>query len=325
MLKPDSTLARQLSADGPMLLWRVGPDGRREGLAISTEMCVKSTCPCRGIVVRGWRAGDDLVGACIGDGRVTLARKSEGGARDDGVLCASVDVDTREVAHVNGAPFSQDWALEWLNAELDDELFELLRARFAAGKAHRPAAIDWRKEDWSWWKPGLDVAWQDVHPDEEEFELEAGGAAYALTDFYCVEPGCGCEEINIFVARLEPGEGDVTSVGVVALNPTYPAAALFQAHGRDRETLKQVWAAFVAEEPIDGLLIRRREVMRAHAAEIHRLFAIKRAPANRNDPCPCGSGLKYKKCCLGKSSSNSGKAEAPAPSETRHRDARPKE
>ncbi|HHU60567.1 MAG TPA: hypothetical protein GXZ55_01230 [Natronincola sp.] len=19
---------------------------------------------------------------------------------------------------------------------------------------------------------------------------------------------------------------------------------------------------------------------------------------NRNDPCPCGSGLKYKKCCL---------------------------
>ena len=23
----------------------------------------------------------------------------------------------------------------------------------------------------------------------------------------------------------------------------------------------------------------------------------------RNDPCPCGSGLKYKKCCLGKSPS----------------------
>ena len=21
-------------------------------------------------------------------------------------------------------------------------------------------------------------------------------------------------------------------------------------------------------------------------------------PAGRNDPCPCGSGLKYKKCCL---------------------------
>lgn len=26
----------------------------------------------------------------------------------------------------------------------------------------------------------------------------------------------------------------------------------------------------------------------------------KRVKVNRNDPCPCGSGLKYKKCCLGK-------------------------
>lgn len=26
----------------------------------------------------------------------------------------------------------------------------------------------------------------------------------------------------------------------------------------------------------------------------------KRAAAGRNDPCPCGSGRKYKKCCLNK-------------------------
>jgi methionyl aminopeptidase len=26
----------------------------------------------------------------------------------------------------------------------------------------------------------------------------------------------------------------------------------------------------------------------------------KQAKVNRNDPCPCGSGIKYKKCCLGK-------------------------
>ena len=24
---------------------------------------------------------------------------------------------------------------------------------------------------------------------------------------------------------------------------------------------------------------------------------------NRNDPCPCGSGLKYKKCCMNKMTS----------------------
>ncbi|WP_369523736.1 SEC-C metal-binding domain-containing protein [Novacetimonas hansenii] len=43
---------------------------------------------------------------------------------------------------------------------------------------------------------------------------------------------------------------------------------------------------------------------RAYAAKAHLNPVRKRlagAPARkvgRNDPCPCGSGLKYKKCCL---------------------------
>ncbi|MEX1330004.1 MAG: SEC-C metal-binding domain-containing protein, partial [Desulfobacterales bacterium] len=28
---------------------------------------------------------------------------------------------------------------------------------------------------------------------------------------------------------------------------------------------------------------------------------MKTVKVGRNDPCPCGSGLKHKKCCLGKS------------------------
>ena len=33
------------------------------------------------------------------------------------------------------------------------------------------------------------------------------------------------------------------------------------------------------------------------------LFRGKEARVGRNDPCPCGSGIKYKKCCLGKDAS----------------------
>ncbi|BEP30313.1 SEC-C metal-binding domain-containing protein [Helicovermis profundi] len=29
-------------------------------------------------------------------------------------------------------------------------------------------------------------------------------------------------------------------------------------------------------------------------------FSVKKNKIGRNDPCPCGSGKKYKKCCLGK-------------------------
>jgi hypothetical protein len=31
-----------------------------------------------------------------------------------------------------------------------------------------------------------------------------------------------------------------------------------------------------------------------------RPFRAASKPIGRNDPCPCGSGLKYKKCCLGR-------------------------
>lgn len=30
---------------------------------------------------------------------------------------------------------------------------------------------------------------------------------------------------------------------------------------------------------------------------------LKKERVERNDPCPCGSGLKYKKCCEGKGNS----------------------
>jgi len=39
----------------------------------------------------------------------------------------------------------------------------------------------------------------------------------------------------------------------------------------------------------------------------------------RNDPCPCGSGRKYKKCCLQKD--NADGAEAGAVAQQYHRDA----
>lgn len=41
-------------------------------------------------------------------------------------------------------------------------------------------------------------------------------------------------------------------------------------------------------------------------------FTVQVAPtAGRNDPCPCGSGNKYKKCCLRASAANSAPSRQP--------------
>ncbi|MBW1945743.1 MAG: SEC-C domain-containing protein [Deltaproteobacteria bacterium] len=44
----------------------------------------------------------------------------------------------------------------------------------------------------------------------------------------------------------------------------------------------------------------RREASKKQTPSEKALSAQATSKPGRNDPCPCGSGLKYKKCCLGK-------------------------
>jgi uncharacterized protein len=56
----------------------------------------------------------------------------------------------------------------------------------------------------------------------------------------------------------------------------------------------------------DGVDATERERLGSHVAEIHAYWQSKRQVVHatpkvgRNDPCPCGSGKKHKKCCLAK-------------------------
>jgi uncharacterized protein len=60
---------------------------------------------------------------------------------------------------------------------------------------------------------------------------------------------------------------------------------------------------------VDGWLERHRRELRDHVRRMWDHWAPKRRASaealrargqiGRNDPCPCGSGKKYKKCCLG--------------------------
>jgi uncharacterized protein YecA (UPF0149 family) len=72
-----------------------------------------------------------------------------------------------------------------------------------------------------------------------------------------------CEENNwIFIGGLEPGKEEDISEVEYMLNP----------------------AAFNGKEPNmnhDNFTVKKTELQ-----------------IGRNDACPCGSGLKYKKCCM---------------------------
>jgi uncharacterized protein len=58
----------------------------------------------------------------------------------------------------------------------------------------------------------------------------------------------------------------------------------------------------------DGASAGERERLGSYVAELHAYWQSKRQVVHttpkvgRNDPCPCGSGKKHKKCCLAKQS-----------------------
>jgi SWIM/SEC-C metal-binding protein len=78
-----------------------------------------------------------------------------------------------------------------------------------------------------------------------------------------------------------------------------PAAARVKTHRRAEEIIalcdKHGWKVIVGIEPDKP----------EDVSDVERLLAPPKTATGkpdvgRNDPCPCGSGLKFKKCCLNK-------------------------
>lgn len=179
---------------------------------------------------------------------------------------------------------SESWAVEWFRRECDAQMLASLRAQFdAARRATSSPPFDWRTAAWDGWVPGRDVAWRDFHPDDgEASDVVVDEKTYVLGDTYCVEPGCTCEEIQIIVWLEDADDG--------------------------RLLLQRIWKAWCDAHPVVALLLARQSQVRKLAPEFQALMARRSAkpasPVSKakavglNKPCPCGSGKKFKKCCM---------------------------
>ncbi|MBC7238419.1 MAG: SEC-C domain-containing protein, partial [Chloroflexi bacterium] len=76
------------------------------------------------------------------------------------------------------------------------------------------------------------------------------------------------------------------------------AFAMFQEMRQriEENTVKYIFWVQISGEPRQGLTARRRStpVSTSHTNSDQPL----KKKVGRNDPCPCGSGKKYKKCCM---------------------------
>jgi hypothetical protein len=208
----------------------------------------------------------------------------------------------------DGAPKYQDAAaLTWLRAELSDgPLLDRLRRRFRLDKNLAVEPPPPRAFAWNRWKPGDRVGWEEVFPETTRMEpVVWAGRTFRVQEWYCANPDCDCHDVELLVSE-SLSDGKERSLGRLKAN--FRDVILLELSSKEEHAavpLAEVWAAIKIGQDVARYFDRRHLAIQA-AAGVWRSQSRPTAPlptrsnAPRNAPCPCGSGLKYKRCCLGK-------------------------
>lgn len=127
---------------------------------------------------------------------------------------------------------------------------------------------------------------------------------YFVDDQYCINPNCQCNEVILSFIDIIPDK-EKQEVQFVLRVPFVSGNYELKYSGSiTEEEIKQVFDHFKEHTNDElGLLKRRYAKMKEFGKERNERKKQKELPkiagitVGRNDPCPCGSGKKYKKCC----------------------------
>jgi hypothetical protein len=281
--------------EAPLVFWRERA-GRREGLACQVTFCSVAGCECHSAQIDGYQVGERLLQ------RTPRAKPAPP------AVSVLVDIETGQVEPAGAGASASAPLVKWLRQALDAEALADLRARRARHQqtllddAEAEVAKTWRDHDWSGWNERTPVPWSMVAGGVEPDEYTVDREAFVAVDLYCIDPECTCRDISVDFELLEGEKLDV--LGTVFVDADSGEVVGTSNKPGKRRALERLWAAFEKRRP-PALLQQRWQQMREIGPQICKLLAQARTvtrdqDVGRNDPCPCGSGKKYKKCCLGR-------------------------
>ncbi|MEF8698424.1 MAG: SEC-C metal-binding domain-containing protein [Candidatus Accumulibacter sp. UW20] len=303
-------------------------------LWIWVHTCPEPRCACRNAVVLAsaesaevLRRQSEAVRAALkaGESYVAVA------ARFEGLIAFILDMDSVLVSDLKGeplTPLAMHPQVAAVVARMHGDVLDAIARLWYVGKGYpdqrelvlRSPTVtisDWRRGDmvaydniFRWVRK--DVYFVEEEPDEpfEAFEM------------YCVTPECTCGEVYVVFARRDVedlsgrvGIVEVSFSGTAVCKPGVGQEALFdRLWGAYRRRHPAYLARFAARTADMKHIGSRIPVLRA-AAQLKQLQAgfqrhqphtstpviqVRAAPrVGRNDPCACGSGKKFKKCCGG--------------------------
>ncbi len=159
---------------------------------------------------------------------------------------------------------------------------------------------------------GQMIGFVDVFPCGLALYFELRNETWAVDEQYCVQPGCKCKETILSFLKLLDASGKKTSVigdtPAIRYNyRTHEARPVARGPAGSPSPDALLAALMPAQANVDAQLERRHLIMQALYARHYveqtksRMESLSTVPlrkVGRNEPCPCGSGRKYKHCCL---------------------------
>ena len=150
---------------------------------------------------------------------------------------------------------------------------------------------------------GLMSGYNDVLPYADRLYVTLAHKKYLIYDQYCIKPNCSCSNVNLGVLSLDEVSRNAEEISCV--NVSYKKREWSKVD--DGQLVMELDAMRPAMEKqlpqfYDILCKRHLRLKTIYAFSKKKHFAAEQPlvipQVGRNDPCPCGSGKKSKKCCL---------------------------
>lgn len=152
-------------------------------------------------------------------------------------------------------------------------------------------------------REGFVIGYHEILPFAEAWSYEDDVNYYLILDQYCLDPDCPCTEVVLVVVPWVNDEMKRDDEMIVRFDYQKKSWELQDSPFNKQYHLDSLFPEIMKSIPdLIRQLKKRHEILKTiynrYKKEQNILSEnIKKTKIGRNEPCPCGSGKKYKKCC----------------------------
>jgi len=288
---PPSILQYDETTEQYRLCLQQGPWAGRVFMA-DLDICCQPTCDC-----------GEIDFTCIEPGQPELKFTLDTAAQQ--ILIYPDDAMSTEARSLAEAVVAELQESDW------KELFGLVfLTKLDAIDQVDPATLDLESPVKVEMGDGRLVAFADIFPYGHLSSVESGRSSWLVEDLYCVDPGCKCHEVVlIFIPEGADPTDESKFPTVIYDYKRRKLGRVLIGLPAGQGTFKDLVAKLREQHPAFELKVENRH-LKLRVLYLRSLQesggvpdaedagnVLAKPDVGRNDPCPCGSGKKYKKCC----------------------------